>query len=68
MSLITYEEYKEKFERLLSDTDISEVEFNVLIKELVFQTPQNAEQRKIPFTNYLAAELTRYQNNPSCCS
>lgn len=47
--LITQKEYIGKFEKLLSVANISEVEFNTIIKELVFQTPQNAEQRDIPF-------------------
>ena len=49
MSIISIPEYKELFEKLISDTSISEVEFVSMIEDLIYQAPLGAMQRAIPF-------------------
>ena len=44
MSIISFPNYKERFERLLTDTTISEVEFDSVIEDLIFQVPLGAMQ------------------------
>ena len=50
MSIISLPAYTKKFERLLTDTTISEVEFDSVIEYLIFQAPLGAMQLEhIPF-------------------
>lgn len=44
MPIISFKEYKEKFERLIKDVNISKIEFDSTIKDLIFQTPLGAMQ------------------------
>ena len=49
MSIISVSNYKEQFEKLISDTTISDSEFDCTIEDLIFQTPLGAMQMSIPF-------------------
>ncbi len=50
MAIIPIDSYKERFEKLLNDKSISEIEFDSLIEDLIFQVPLGALQlEKIPF-------------------
>ncbi len=50
MSIISFSEYKDKFEKLLTDTIISETEFQCSIEDLIFQVPiQAIELGHTPF-------------------
>src|SRR6266481_2099652 len=42
MSIISFKEYKEKFEKLLTDVTISKAEFDSFIEDLIFQAPLGA--------------------------
>jgi hypothetical protein len=50
MSIISFSEYKDKFEKLLTDKTISETEFQSSIEDLIFQAPiQAVELGHTPF-------------------
>ena len=49
MSIISVSDYKEQFEKLISDTTISDSEFDCTIEDLIYQAPIGAMQKAIPF-------------------
>lgn len=49
MSIISVSNYKEQFEKLISDTIISDSEFDCIIKDLICQAPLGAMYKAIPF-------------------
>lgn len=44
MSIITFSDYKERFERLFNDETISKIDFDLEIEDLVYQIPTGASQ------------------------